>query len=136
MSEKLSELEKYVCDLCATTQCLAPTRKTLSKEGKNQEGDLIILDFDIYHCCRDNNASSYCAYCEKISTKKIIQEEIEKKHVPSAKAEVVKESTVIKKVVDEVKELPKKAVSELQSQADALLAKIKKLKEEKAKLDE
>ncbi|KKN58852.1 hypothetical protein LCGC14_0547590 [marine sediment metagenome] len=126
MSEKLSELtNQYSCDLCATTQCLSPIKKGFTKEGKNNEGDMIVLDYDAWFCCRDNNSISYCIFCETISTK------VEKKvDVPTIKEEVVKESTVIKKVVDEVKALPKKMKTDLQKRKEAILKQLEELRKE------
>ncbi len=121
MSEKLSELEKYVCDQCGTEECLSPTKKQFSKEGKNQEGDMIILDFEIYHCCRDNNASSYCDYCERITNVK--------KQVPSKKEKIREETKVIKQVVDKIKSAPKQAISDLQKRKAAILKQLAEVEE-------
>ncbi len=125
MSEKLSELEKYVCDQCATTQCLSPTRKTFSKEGKNNEGDLIILDFDIYHCCRDNNASSYCAFCEGMTKVK--------KKVPIIQMDLKKESAKIKEIMRKAVKVPSKGLTELQKKKEALMKQLREVEEAEKK---
>ncbi len=131
MSEKLSELKQvYTCDLCGVTECVTPTKKTFAREGKNNEGDLIVYDYIAYFCCRDNNSSSYCEYCEKISTPEV------KVDVPSIKDEVVKESTVIKKVIDESKIVVKVDNKLLQERKEALLKQLEELHKQGLKPEE
>lgn len=122
MSEKLSELSKYVCDQCGTEECKSPTRKTFSKEGRNNEGDMIILDFDIYHCCRDDNQSSYCDYCTEVTTPK------EKKVLE--KPVVTKIVSVIKDGVSQPIEYVKVTLEEKKKALLEKMAKDKKLLEE------
>ena len=126
MSEKLSEVtNEYSCDLCATTQCLSPIKKGFTKEGKNNEGDMILLDYVAWFCCRDNNSTSYCEYCTIKSTK--ILKPVD---VPTIKEEVVEESTIIKKAMGEMKVLSKKMKTDLQKRKEEILKKLEELRKE------
>lgn len=126
MSEKLSELKQvYTCDICSTEQCLTPTKKNFSREGKNNEGDLIVYDYFAYFCCRDNNASSYCQYCLEVTKPK--EKKIEEKPVLTKVISKVKE--VVSKPIEEVKsslEEKKKALLEKMAKDQKLLEELEK----------